>query len=413
MQLERVGHAAIKVRNLDVTEAFYRDVLGFEVTHRFPEDREVIFGFGTDGHVLVQAVGDDAPAPDATTLGLHHLAFVVADGERGLAGVRTDLERHGVAYRDIDHDDHRSIYFHDPDGHTFEIYHEPAAAIVTLSGAERLIRARTFLAGNARLIERRVFETVFDGGDPARVVAALEAYRNTDGGFGHALESDLRTPATQPLHVETALSLLKDAGVRHPSIAQQCCEFVAKVAAPDGGLPAFLPGALDYPAAAHWQAGFGAVPSLERACGTVALLTWHGVEHPWLTYATEQCRRYLLTAVVDEAHHLRYATMFASLVLQGAARDELLARLRTMLPSAQFYVAETPVARYGLTPLHFARTWFDDATIARHLDDLERSQRRDGGWSIRFTPPTAAAAVEWRGHFTLEALCTLRLHGRL
>jgi hypothetical protein len=90
-----------------------------------------------------------------------------------------------------------------------------------------------------------------------------------------------------------------------------------------------------------------------------------------------------------------------------------------MLPGAEFYVAETPVVRYGLTPLHFAptpdeltRSWFDDATIARHLDDLAQAQLADGGWTIRFAPPTPAAAIEWRGHFTLEALRQLRAWGR-
>jgi catechol 2,3-dioxygenase-like lactoylglutathione lyase family enzyme len=419
MRLERVGHAAIKVRSLDVSESFYRDVLGFEVTHRFLEDDELIFGFGSAGHLLLQAVGDDAPAPDAKTLGLHHLAFVLADGERALAAVRADFERRGITYRDVDHDDHRSLYFQDPDGHTLEIYHEPEAALVRTTTDERLARARTYLAGNARLIDRRAFEVSCDGADPARLIVALDAYRNGDGAFGHALEPDLRAPTSQPLHTETALALLKDAGIRARDIAQDCCEFIASVAASDAGLPAFLPGALDYPAAAHWQAGFGAVPSLERTCGMVALLAWHGVSHSWLEFAIEQCHRHLARTEVNEAHYLRYATMFATCALEGTAQRELLARLRTMLPSAEYYVAETPVLRYGLTPLHFApapneltRAWFDEATIARHLDDLEQSQLADGGWTIRFPPPTPAAAIEWRGHVTLEALRQLRAWGR-
>src|SRR4030095_2665739 len=198
------------------------------------------------------------------------------------------------------------------------------------------------------------------------------------------------------------------------------CDFLASIAAPDGGLPAFLPGALDYPAAEHWRHGFGAKPSLERTCGGVSLLAWHGAKHPWLTDATTRCERYLADARIDEANHLRYAFQFASIVLNGSARDAMLERLRRMLNGAEYYIAEPPVERYGLTPLRFApspdapaRRFFDDATIARHLDDLEQAQQSDGGWTIRFAPPTPAAASEWRGYFTLEALRTLRAYGRL
>ena len=281
-------------------------------------------------------------------------------------------------------------------------------------------RAREFVYTNARQIERARFEILFDGASPERLDAALAAYRNPDGGFGHALEPDLRTPASQPLHTETALIALMNAGVKRREIADESCRFIAGIATADGATPAFLPGALDYPAAPHWQAGFGAVPTLERTLGMAALLAWHGSRHPWLGGAIEQCTGFLADARIDEAHHLRYAFMFASIVLKGAARADALKRLRAMLDSADFYVAETPVERYGVTPLQFvatpddpARAVFDDTLLERHLDDLAASQRDDGGWPIYFQPPGEGAAIEWRGIWTLDALTTLRAWGRL
>jgi hypothetical protein len=47
-----------------------------------------------------------------------------------------------------------------------------------------LSAAADFLAGSARVLDRRRFELLFDGGDPAPVLAAVEAYRNRDGGYG-------------------------------------------------------------------------------------------------------------------------------------------------------------------------------------------------------------------------------------
>jgi hypothetical protein len=290
---------------------------------------------------------------------------------------------------------------------------------VNLNTADRLGRARDFVYGNARQIERAQFEVVFDGAPPQRLVAALEVYRNADGGFGHALEPDLRTPASQPLHTETALMILKDAGVRRLEVAEGCYRFIASVA--DGGaLPAFLPGALDYPAAAHWHSGFGAAPTLDRTLGMVGLLAWHGVRNAWLDATTATCARYLDGAHIGEAHHLHYAFLFAAYALDGAERSNALGRLRRMLDGADFFVPETPVRRYGLTPLRFvptpdhpSRTLFDDALLKRHLDALVEAQTDDGGWPIYFQPPSEGAVIEWRGVWTLDALLTLRAWGRL
>jgi hypothetical protein len=285
---------------------------------------------------------------------------------------------------------------------------------------DRLHRAREFVYANARQIERAQFETAFEGASPQRLVAALETYRNADGGFGHALEPDLRAPTSQPLHTETALTVLKDVGLHRRDIADDCCRFVRDIAGAAAALPAFLPGALEYPAAAHWRSGFGATPTLDRTLGMVGLLTWHGVRNAWLDATTAVCKRYLGGARIDEAHHLHYAFLFASYALDGDERSMALARLRDMVGEASFYVAETPVERYGLTPLRFvpspqhpARAFFDDALLERHLDALIESQTDDGGWPIHFQPPSEGATIEWRGAWTLDALLILRAWGRL
>ena len=419
MQIERFGHAAIRVRDLAVAESFYGTLLGFPVVDRYPDDNEVIFGVGQHDHLLVQAVRRDAAKVDPDAPGLHHIAFVVADGEAGLHRAQMRLEQSDVTCRLFDHGEHRSVYFSDPDGNQIELYHAPVP-LRTASLAPPLERARAFIYTNARRVDRAAFEVMFEGANEAVLVAALDAYRNADGGFGHALEPDLRTPLSQPLHTETALMVLKQAGVQRPDIADACCDYLAQAARDDAALPAFTPGALDYPAAAHWQAGFGAEPTLDRTLGVVASLAWHGARHPWFVSARDACLAHLATANFDEAHHLRYAFQAAEALLEGAARAGVLTRLRRMLDRAEFYVSEVPVGHYGLTPLHFvptpnvaARTVFDEALIQRHIDDLIACQNDNGSWPIRFQPPSEGALVEWRGHWTVEALATLRAWGRL
>jgi hypothetical protein len=75
--------------------------------------------------------------------------------------------------------------------------------------AEQFSRARSFLLESGRPLEAAVFRYRFEGSDAEPIYAALEHYRNADGGFGHALEPDLRTPASSVLATTTALQTLR------------------------------------------------------------------------------------------------------------------------------------------------------------------------------------------------------------
>ena len=79
--------------------------------------------------------------------------------------------------------------------------------------------AETFIWSNARLLERRLFAYHFRGGARQAVLAALRAYQNEDGGFGQALEPDIRCPDSQPVPVQHALEIMDavgaDAVIRH------------------------------------------------------------------------------------------------------------------------------------------------------------------------------------------------------
>ena len=66
-------------------------------------------------------------------------------------------------------------------------------------------------AGNGRVLDRRRFERLFAGGDARSVRDAVAAFRNSDGGFGHGLEPDGRTPTSQPAAVAMALGTLDEA----------------------------------------------------------------------------------------------------------------------------------------------------------------------------------------------------------
>src|SRR5918996_3047511 len=101
-----------------------------------------------------------------------------------------------------------------------------------------LERAADFVATTARLLDRHRFRHLFAGGDPDAVRIALEAYANPDGGFGHALEPDLRGPDSQPEPTRHALEiLLHELGRVDDPHLPRACDYLLSVSAPDGGVP--------------------------------------------------------------------------------------------------------------------------------------------------------------------------------
>src|SRR6516165_2453596 len=95
-----------------------------------------------------------------------------------------------------------------------------------------LERGAEFIWRNARLLERTLFAREFLCSPRAAVINALIAYRNTDGGFGNALEPDVRAPHSMPLHCEQAMYVLREADIRDPQLAMGVCDYLLSVAEP-------------------------------------------------------------------------------------------------------------------------------------------------------------------------------------
>src|SRR5438034_9225504 len=113
-------------------------------------------------------------------------------------------------------------------------------------------RARELVYRSGRVLEQRLFESLFDGVGPEGVVSAVLAYRNADGGFGHGLEPDKLAPQSQPLDVQFALQRLTEAGADARELGAAACDFLEIVADERGLVPIVLPSVADYPRAGHW-----------------------------------------------------------------------------------------------------------------------------------------------------------------
>src|SRR5436305_12650666 len=95
--------------------------------------------------------------------------------------------------------------------------------------------AAAFVAASARVLDRRRLQRLFEDGPAAPVRDAVAAYRNDDGGFGHALEPDCRAPGSQPAAAAMALRIMDESGAWDDELVRGACDWLAAVAPAEGG----------------------------------------------------------------------------------------------------------------------------------------------------------------------------------
>jgi hypothetical protein len=277
--------------------------------------------------------------------------------------------------------------------------------------------AEQFILREARLLERRLFAWRFRGGQAGWVTEAVEAYANDDGGYGNALEPDLRGPSSQPVPLERALEI-HDEVQFFARIASRACDWLSPVSNADGGVPFVLASVDEGPHAPWWESD--GESDVNPTAGIAGILHKRGFQPaPWVQRATEYC----FTALGELDHvgpdDAISVLAFLEHVPDRERADEVFARLRDRILN-ELVALDPAVEGYVKTPLEFAphpdrlaRRFFDDATIEAHLDALEAKQQDDGGWPITWEPPSVAAVSEWRGVWTYKALSVLRNYGRL
>lgn len=117
----KIGHAHLKVRDLDLTVAFYMKFLGLHETERVGNRYVFLTGGELHHEIALQRVEKDAPAPGALSTGLYHIAFEVGTA-RAFAEAYTALREAGIEVEAVDHLISWAMYFSDPSGNGLEIY---------------------------------------------------------------------------------------------------------------------------------------------------------------------------------------------------------------------------------------------------------------------------------------------------
>jgi hypothetical protein len=283
--------------------------------------------------------------------------------------------------------------------------------------------AESFMATNARLLDRRRLQLLLGTTAPRETLDALDAYRNTDGGYGSGLEPDLRAVESQPAAAMHALEVLTEAAPAAMTRAVGLFNWLEKQTLADGGLPFALPIANPAGCAPFWTQGNPATSSLQMTAQVAANAHRLGhhhpdlVNHPWLVKATTYC----VDAIrgLDHTPHA-YELLFALGFLDAVAEsvpdaDALLRHLGGHLPRDGTMHVEGGTEAEKLYPLDFAphpdgpvRALLDGQAVAADIERLARQQQPDGGWRVDFATYSPAAALEWRGYATVRAVEILR-----
>jgi hypothetical protein len=279
--------------------------------------------------------------------------------------------------------------------------------------------AAEFMAARARVLDRRVFQRLFQGGAPGPVRDAIAAYRNDDGGFGHALEPDLRTAASQPAAVEMALRIMDAADAWDEQLVRDAIDWLTSIAPSEGGATFVLPTLSQGPHAPWWAPAEGNPVSLIQTGEIAGVLYARGFNHPWRDGATEVMWRGIDQLREPNAYEMFGVLAFLQHVPDRPRAENALSRVGPLLFDRRLVALDPDAAGETHSPLDFAplpdsiaRGLFDDATIEAHLNHLAGAQLEDGGWMFNWPAWSPAAESDWRGFLTVDALRVLRANGR-
>ncbi|HEU5326730.1 MAG TPA: VOC family protein [Thermomicrobiales bacterium] len=145
----QIGHAHLKVSDLDRAVRFYRDVLGFELMQTYGKQAAFLSAGGYHHHIGLNTweSGGGTPPPPGHT-GLYHVAILYPN-RRELARALQRLIEHKYPLTGAsDHGVSEALYLDDPDGNGLELYVDrPRDQWPTRDGQLQMVTRPLDLAG--------------------------------------------------------------------------------------------------------------------------------------------------------------------------------------------------------------------------------------------------------------------------
>jgi catechol 2,3-dioxygenase len=120
-----IGHVHLKVSDVGRAEAFYRDVLGFEVTTRYGSDAVFMSAGGYHHHIGLNAWHSKGAAlAPLNATGLYHFAILYPSRRELARALKRVLDLGWPVDGASDHGVSEAIYLRDPDQNGIELYRD-------------------------------------------------------------------------------------------------------------------------------------------------------------------------------------------------------------------------------------------------------------------------------------------------
>ncbi len=298
--------------------------------------------------------------------------------------------------------------------------------------------ARDYLVNYARPLEQALFACHFEGAGPETALAELAAFQNDDGGFGHALEPDFRTPTSSALATGLGLQLLRELDIpaEHPLVKRAVHYLLTTLDQPTHTWRVVPLDTNQYPHAPWWHDQDGSLADrfeqfliIPRGL-LVGLLSHYSALVPpdWLEDITADTISHIESAmkiVSGGGSVLEYTIGLAeSKNLPPHYVERLKRVIFTVIPES---VVRDPAKwdTYCITPLKVVSSinslgasliWRE---IQQHLDYQVDHQSPEGcwepswSWMGSYPENWEQARVEWCGHLTLDTLNKMKAFGRI
>ncbi|OAB42457.1 hypothetical protein [Paenibacillus glacialis] len=281
--------------------------------------------------------------------------------------------------------------------------------------------ARTFIYSNARLLDRKRYEFHFEGGTVESVLRTLRMYQNPDGGFGNALEPDIRTASSQPIPTEMALLIMDEIDAFDPDILEGIVSYLQQITIPTtGGAPRAFCSLNADPHAPWWTTEEDHIASMNPTGSILGLLYKQSVitsfyKEPWFEQSVQFVWDNMTKIDTKDYHDLIQCITFLTNTPDRERATPMLLWLNEQLqqegtieldPEAGGYVHK--VLDFAPSSSSYCRQWISSEIVTQHLIALANEQQEDGGWPIRWPALSPGNEAEWRGSITVDRLLTLR-----
>jgi len=286
----------------------------------------------------------------------------------------------------------------------------------------------TYLATSARPLDLTLYDFHFNGGDAGSVMKQLAVYQNVDGGFGNALEPDLRLPQSTALATWMAFRIMDEVGVASENEVLQCGlgYLIDSYDKSRIGWVIIRPEANDYPHAPWWEyktamAAFGwGNPSAEL----LGFLIKYGKTE--MTDIVQALTQKALARIheIDPADFHEILNFKALYELAGAElREQLKKPLERLIQRAvstnpdEWEAYTAPPLRFISSPNDPFAHLFNQDLLRKNLDFLVGSivngdhWEPNWDWSGTYPSDWELARKEWSGQLTVRNMTILRAFG--